>query len=85
VHLADLVRDTGVEQDTLSRRRLPGIDMRDDTDIAEHVHGFGAGHMIFSKNNIYDLCVVNKESRLTCHAKMFEFPSHDSSFVIRDS
>ncbi len=33
VHLADLVRYTGVEQDALGRRRLTGIDVGHDADI----------------------------------------------------
>src|SRR5262249_35184317 len=35
VDLTDLVRDTGVEQNPLSRRRLTGIDVRHDPDVAE--------------------------------------------------
>jgi hypothetical protein len=35
VNFTDLVRDAGVEQDALSRRRLTGIDVRHDADIAE--------------------------------------------------
>src|SRR5262249_15609035 len=35
VDLADLVRDAGVEQDALSRRRLTGIDVSHDADIAD--------------------------------------------------
>ena len=33
VHLADLVRDTGVEKDALGRRRLAGVDVCRDTDV----------------------------------------------------
>ncbi len=33
VHFADLVRNTGVEQDPLCRRRLAGIDVRHDADV----------------------------------------------------
>ena len=35
VGLTDLVVDTGVEQDTLGRRRLAGIDVRHDADVAD--------------------------------------------------
>jgi hypothetical protein len=35
VNLADLVRDAGVEQDPLGRRRLAGIDVRHDADVAD--------------------------------------------------
>ncbi len=33
--LTDLVRDTGVEQDPLGRRRLAGVNVRHDADVAE--------------------------------------------------
>jgi hypothetical protein len=33
VHLADLVRDTGVEQDAFGRGRLAGVDVRGNADI----------------------------------------------------
>ncbi len=35
VYLADLVRDTRVEQHTLGGRGLPGINVRHDADVAE--------------------------------------------------
>ena len=35
VDLTDLVRDTGVEQDPLGRRRLTGVDVRHDPDVAD--------------------------------------------------
>jgi hypothetical protein len=34
MNLADLVRTAGVVQDALCRRRLTGVDMRDDADVA---------------------------------------------------
>ena len=34
MHFADLVRNTRVEQDPFRRRRLPGIDVRHDADVA---------------------------------------------------
>ena len=34
MNFADLVINTGVEKDTFSRRRLAGVDVRADTDIA---------------------------------------------------
>ena len=37
VHLADLVVDARVEQDALGRRRLAGIDVRHDADVADLV------------------------------------------------
>jgi hypothetical protein len=39
VHLANFVRDACVEQDALSRRRLPGIDVRRDSDVAIALDG----------------------------------------------
>jgi hypothetical protein len=39
MHLTDLVIDTGVEEDTLGRRRLAGVDVRADTDIAVALDG----------------------------------------------
>ena len=35
VHLTDLVADTGVVEDALGRRRLTGIDVRHDADVAD--------------------------------------------------
>src|SRR5690349_9653722 len=35
VDLTDLVRDAGVEEDALGRRRLTGVDVRHDADIAD--------------------------------------------------
>ena len=35
VHLTDLVADTGVVEDALGRRRLAGIDVRHDADVAD--------------------------------------------------
>ena len=37
VHLTDLVADTGVEEDALGGRRLAGIDVRHDADVADLV------------------------------------------------
>ena len=37
--LANLVIDAGVEEDTLSRRRLASVDVRRDTDIAISLDG----------------------------------------------
>jgi hypothetical protein len=39
VHFADLVGDAGVEQDALGRRRLAGVDVRHDADVADLVQG----------------------------------------------
>jgi hypothetical protein len=33
VHLADTVRDARIEEDSLRRRRLSGVDVRHDADI----------------------------------------------------
>jgi hypothetical protein len=41
---ADLVGNAGVEKDTLSRRRLAGIDVRHDADIAIPLEGSLPGH-----------------------------------------
>src|SRR5690606_4216455 len=42
--LADLVGPAGVIQDSLGRRRLPGIDVGHDADVAISIEGRGAGH-----------------------------------------
>ncbi len=42
--LTDLVRHTGVEQDALGRRGLPGIDVRHDADVAIALNGGFACH-----------------------------------------
>jgi hypothetical protein len=44
VHLADLVALAGVIEDPLGRRRLSGIDVRHDAEIAVVLDGMGAGH-----------------------------------------
>ena len=44
VHLADLVALAGVVEDPLSRRRLPGIDVGHDAEIAVVLDGVDAGH-----------------------------------------
>jgi hypothetical protein len=33
MHFADAVRNARIEQDALSRSRLPGVDMRHDSDV----------------------------------------------------
>src|SRR5918995_582655 len=47
VYLADLVRNSGVEQDALGRRRLSGIDVRHDADVARPVQWCLAWHNSF--------------------------------------
>jgi len=49
VDLADLVRDAGIEQDPLGRRRLTGIDVSHDADIAE----LGEGGVCGGHDNPY--------------------------------
>jgi hypothetical protein len=44
VNLAELVDLLGVEEDPLGDRRLPGIDVRDDPDVAGAREGDGSGH-----------------------------------------
>ena len=44
MHLADLVRDAGVEQDALGRRRLPRVDVRGDADVPIALDGRRACH-----------------------------------------
>ena len=44
VHLADLVALAGVIEDALGRRRLAGIDVRHDAEIAIVLDRMGAGH-----------------------------------------
>ncbi len=46
--LAQLVVDAGVEQDALGRRRLAGVDVRADADVAVAFDGGLAGHGEFS-------------------------------------
>src|ERR1700756_2963478 len=41
IHIADLVNHPGVEQDPFSQRRLTGVDMRADADIASTFQGVG--------------------------------------------
>ena len=48
VHLADLVGDAGIEQDALGRRRLAGIDVRHDADVATTIEGDLAWHCVDS-------------------------------------
>ena len=42
--LTDLVVDTGIEQDTLSRRRFTGVDMSHDTNVSGTLKRFLSGH-----------------------------------------
>jgi len=44
VDLTNLVRDSGVEQDTLSGGGLTGIDMRGNTNVAVTAKGMFPGH-----------------------------------------
>jgi hypothetical protein len=44
MHLADLVALAGVIEDPLGRRRLPGIDVGHDAEIAVVLDGMAAGH-----------------------------------------
>jgi hypothetical protein len=44
MHLTDPVGDAGVVQDALGRRRLTGIDMRGDADIADKAKRLCGGH-----------------------------------------
>ena len=48
MHLADLVGLAGVEEDPLGRRRLAGVDMRHDAEVAVAVEGIIAGHLVSS-------------------------------------
>ena len=43
--LADLAVLARIEQNTLGRRRLAGIDMRHDTDVANHLQFMVSGHV----------------------------------------
>ena len=45
VHLAELVRAAGVKEDALGRRRLTGVDVRHDPDVADVGERAGARHM----------------------------------------
>ena len=49
VHLAELVGAPGVEQDALGRRRLAGVDVGHDADVAGFVEGVRAGHLKLSR------------------------------------
>jgi hypothetical protein len=44
MHFADLVGLAGIIEDALGRRRLAGVDMRHDADIAIAVERMAAGH-----------------------------------------
>ena len=44
MHLTDLVGDAGVEQDALGRRRLAGIDVGHDADVATTIERNGTSH-----------------------------------------
>jgi hypothetical protein len=44
VHLADLVIDAGIKQDTLGRGGLAGVDVGADTDVAVALDGGLASH-----------------------------------------
>jgi hypothetical protein len=44
VHLSDLVVHARIEQDPLGRRRLPGIDVSHDADVARALERSGPGH-----------------------------------------
>jgi hypothetical protein len=45
MHLADAMNLLGVEEDSLSCRRLPCVDVRDDADVARSLEGiFSRGH-----------------------------------------
>jgi hypothetical protein len=46
VDLADLVGLAGVIEDALGRRRLAGVDMRHDADIAIAFERMAAGHFL---------------------------------------
>jgi hypothetical protein len=46
MHFTDLVIDTGVKQDALGHRRLAGVDVRADTDIAVALDRSFACHSI---------------------------------------
>ena len=54
VDLTDLVGDAGVEQDPLGRRRLAGIDVRHDADVAD----LGEGGVCGGHGNPYFVFVV---------------------------
>jgi hypothetical protein len=47
MHLANLVIDAGVKQDTLGGGGLSGVDMRRNADIAIALDGSLAGHLIY--------------------------------------
>ena len=44
MHFTDLMGDTGIEKHALGRRGLPGVDMRDDADIAILIDRSRTGH-----------------------------------------
>ena len=46
VDFTDFVRDTGIEQDAFSGRRLTGIDVSHDADIAITINGCCTGHCL---------------------------------------
>src|SRR5690606_1390212 len=55
VHLADLVALAGVEQDALRRRRLAGVDVRHDAEVAVAFDGGRAGHGDASDSMLWEV------------------------------
>jgi hypothetical protein len=46
MHLTELMAHAGVEEDTLGRSRLAGVDVSGDTDIAVTLDGCLASHVL---------------------------------------
>ena len=44
VHFADTVGDARIEENALCRSRLPGVDVRHDTDVPATIQRYGASH-----------------------------------------
>src|SRR6266511_3892386 len=63
VHLTDLVRDPGVEQDALGRGGLTGIDVRHDADVAE----LGEGSVCGGHGNPYFFSILRPASPAGLH------------------
>jgi hypothetical protein len=48
MHLAYAVRNARIEKDALCRSRLPGVDVRHDSDVPATIQRYGASHGYFS-------------------------------------
>jgi hypothetical protein len=52
MHLTDTVGDARVKQDALCRSRLPGVNVRHDSDVPATIQRYGASHSDFILANL---------------------------------